>query len=194
MGEPSRVVLASSSPRRRDLLGQWGVPFAVVSPDVDETVRTGETATEYVARVAADKAEAGCAEPSDDTVVIAADTTVELDGEILGKPADLDEARVMLARLSGRTHQVHTGVVVRRGDRAAVGVETTAVTFAELSAATIGWYVEHDSVLDKAGSYGMQSAGGVLVARVEGCVSNVVGLPLPLLGRLAREVGWNPLR
>lgn len=181
------VVLGSASPRRRDLLQQLGVTFTVVSPDVDETPRAGESPVHYVQRLALDKSMAITS--MDDTLVITADTTVDLGGEILGKPADDAEAGAMLRRLSARTHRVHTGVVVRLGDRALADAVTSLVTFVALTPATIEWYVGTGEPLDKAGAYAVQGAGAILVRRVSGSVSNVIGLPLHTVARLARELG-----
>lgn len=181
------IVLASASPRRHDLLASLGVEFDVVAPDVDESVRAGEEAVAYVRRLAMEKSTAVEAPP--DALVIAADTTVDLGGEILAKPDDAADARRMLALLSARTHRVHTAVAVRHGQRAAVDVCTTLVTFVPLSEAAIDWYVATGEPLGKAGAYAVQGAGGVFVQRVRGSVSNVVGLPLHTLARLAAEVG-----
>ena len=181
------VVLASGSPRRAELLGQLGVEFVVRVPDIDETPRPGEGPVDYVGRLAVEKGRA-VAVP-DDALVIAADTTVDLDGEILGKPADADEARSMLRRLSARTHRVHTGVSVRVGECVASDVVTSLVTFVPLTAPTIDWYVATGEPLDKAGAYAVQGAGGVFVLRIRGSVSNVIGLPLHTLARLAGQVG-----
>lgn len=182
-----RIVLASASPRRHDLLASLGVEFDVAAPDVDESVRPGEDAVAYVRRLAVEKS-AAVAAPAD-ALVIAADTTVDLGGDILAKPADVDDARRMLALLSARTHRVHTGVAVRRGERAATDVCTTLVTFVPLTPAAIEWYVATGEPLGKAGAYAVQGTGGVFVQRVRGSVSNVVGLPLHTLARLAGEVG-----
>lgn len=181
------VVLASSSPRRRELLGRLGVAITVVSPDVDESERPGEAPPDYVRRVAIDKVTAVPAGPAD--LVVAADTTVDVDGMILAKPADLDDARRMLGLLSGRTHAVHTGVAVRRAGLVTAEVCTTLVTFVTLDDATIEWYLRRDDVADKAGAYALQEAGGALVERIEGSVSNVVGLPLTTVLTLARACG-----
>ncbi|MEQ1872684.1 MAG: nucleoside triphosphate pyrophosphatase [Ilumatobacteraceae bacterium] len=188
MSRPSErpaIVLASGSPRRRELLEQIGLTFTVVTPDVDESPRPGEDPIAYVGRVALDKVNAVVV-PS--AVVIAADTTVELDGEIIAKPVDLDDARVMLRRLSGRTHAVHTGVALRRGDRCVSATVTSLVTFVTLSDAGIEWYVATGEPLDKAGAYAIQGAGAVLVHTVEGSVSNIIGLPLPNVIQLARQL------
>jgi septum formation protein len=182
------LVLASGSPRRRALLAQLGLTFTVVTPDVDESPLLGEQPRDLVRRLAAAKAAAVEGDP-----VVAADTTVEVDGEILGKPADPDDARRMLRRLSGRAHKVHTGVAVRAGERTLVDVVTTIVTFVPLQPVVIEWYVGTGEPLDKAGAYAIQGKGGVFVEHVRGSVSNVVGLPLTSVARLLTELtGWQP--
>lgn len=174
------LVLASQSPRRQELLRSIGLTFRAVPADVDESWHAGEEPRAYVERVARSKAVAVSArlgEPGD-VCVLAADTTVDLDGEILAKPVDDDDARRMLAAMSGRTHQVHTAVA---GWTTAGVVEvtvTTDVTFARLSDAGIEWYLEFGEHRDKAGAYGMQGAAGALVERIDGSPSNVIGLPL----------------
>lgn len=175
---PATFVLASASPRRRDLLASLGLTFDVAPADVDETPTADESPVFYVERVAADKARA-VASAMPGIVVLAADTTVDLDGRILAKPLDEDDARAMLTALSGRTHQVHTAVVGidARGGRHAVTV-TTDVTFAPLAGATIDWYLALGEHADKAGAYGMQGAAGAFVSRIDGSGSNVIGLPL----------------
>jgi septum formation protein len=185
------VILASGSPRRHELLGQLGFPFMITAPDIDETPRPGENPVHYVRRVALAKALA--VDAPDDALVIAADTTVELDGEILAKPYDAAEAARMLAQLSGRTHQVHTGVAMRLGDDRASEVVTSLVTFTELAPEAIEWYVATGEPLDKAGAYAVQGIGGVFVQRVDGSVSNVVGLPMHTVLRLAKELGHDLL-
>jgi septum formation protein len=126
---------------------------------------------------------------ADDVLVIAADTTVDLGGEILAKPVDIDDARSMLRRLSARTHRVHTGVAVRLGDRTLAETITSLVSFTPLSAEMIEWYLATGEPLDKAGAYAVQGAGGAFVQRVQGSVSNVIGLPLHTVVRLAAELG-----
>ncbi len=176
------LVLASSSPRRHELLRSIGVEFTVQAAEIDESVRAGELPTAYVERVAQDKAMAVVARlgmnATGDVAVLAADTTVEIDDTILGKPADDDDARRMLERLSGRTHHVHTAVVGWR----ITGVErvtvTTAVTFAAITATEVDWYLSLGEHRDKAGAYGMQDSAGAFVERVEGSPTNVIGLPL----------------
>lgn len=182
------LVLASASPRRLDLLRTVGLEPVVDPADVDEAVLPGEGAAAYVARVAAAKCDVVAARHPADTV-LAADTTVALDGAILGKPADRADAVAMLARLSGRTHQVHTAVVVHSSQGRAFELVTTDVTFGDLSGDEIEWYVGLGESLDKAGGYGIQSAGGALVARIDGSSTNVVGLPLRETLRLLRAAG-----
>jgi len=183
-----RLVLASSSPRRQRLLEGMGLHFASVSPDIDETPRPGEAPRAYVERLARDKAAAVAADEGD--VVVAADTTVACDGEILGKPVDPADARRMLLLLSDRTHDVHTGVAVRTGGRTATRVVTTFVTMVPIGEADIAWYVGTGEPLDKAGAYALQGSGGLLVRSVEGSSSNVVGLPLAELAELLAASGW----
>ncbi len=186
------VVLASGSPRRHELLTQIGVPFSVRVPDIDETPTGDETPTEYVRRLAFAKAAAVIA--TADELVIAADTTVELGGEILGKPLDARDAASMLRRLSARTHKVHTGVAVRLGDLEVAEVCTTLVTFVDLDDVTLDWYVATGEPMGKAGSYALQGAGGALVQLVRGSVSNVIGLPLHVVIELAQRCGIDFLR
>lgn len=168
------LVLASASPRRADLLRGAGVEFVVDPADVDETPRAGETPAAYVARLAAAKA-AVVGERHPGAVVLAADTTVDVDGTILEKPTDDADLRRMLRLLSGRAHLVHTGVCFAGGDPVVV---TTAVTFVELSAADIDWYIATGDGVGKAGGYGIQGRAARFVERVDGSVTNVIGLPL----------------
>jgi len=182
------LVLASASPRRRDLLAQLGVHPEIVPADVDETPHQGEAPPRYVARVANDKAHT-VARLRPGAVVLAADTTVDLDGRILAKPHDLADARTMLRALSARTHRVHTGVAVHHGQQCDVVVVTTLVTFTAVSDEMLEWYVATGEPLDKAGAYAVQGAGDVLVERVQGSVSNVVGLPLAPTMKLLGAAG-----
>jgi septum formation protein len=182
----ARVVLASGSPRRLELLSLLGIAPEVVRPDIDETPLPGERAEAYVRRLATAKA----AVVDDATaLVVAADTTVELDGRLLGKPVDVADAVAMLRSLSARTHRVHTGVAVVHGDRSASAVATTAVAMAPITAELAAWYVATGEPLDKAGAYAVQGVGAALVEEVRGSVTNVVGLPLTLLVALAHDVG-----
>lgn len=178
------LVLASASPRRRDLLARLGVAFEVRPTDADETWPDLDLgpAAEAVALRKARAAEAPGA------LVLAADTVVSLDGDVLGKPPTPEAARRTLRRLSGRTHRVVTGLALRYGDRETTAHAVTAVTFGDLSDAEIAAYVATGSPLDKAGAYGIQDdAGALLVERVEGDYPNVVGLPLRLLYVTLRE-------
>jgi len=172
------LLLASRSPRRAELLRTLGVAFRVLDVEVDETPTAGEAPDAYVRRLARDKARAGRA-IVDSLPVLAADTTVVLDGAILGKPLDAADARTMLARLAGCTHEVMTGVAVIDGRGSLRDtVLATRVTFRTLAPDEIAAYVASGEPLDKAGAYGIQGLGGALVARIEGSYSNVVGLPL----------------
>jgi septum formation protein len=182
------VVLASSSPRRRELRDTLGVEFTVAPADIDESVLAGEPAVAYVHRLALAKA-ATVASTHTDQLVIAADTTVDVDGEILGKPSDAADARRMLRLLAGRSHRVHTGLAVRIDQRVAAAVQTTVVVFAALDESLIDWYLATGEPFDKAGGYAIQGRGGVLVERIDGSFSNVVGLPLALLVQLSTKVG-----
>ena len=181
------MVLGSASPRRSDLLRQLGVEFEVVAPEIDETPVEGESPVRYVRRLAIAKSAAVTA--PDDALVLTADTTVDLDGRILGKPVDRDDAAAMLRSLSARTHRVHTGVAARVGDRVVSDVVTSLVTFTPLTAASIDWYLDTGEYTDKAGGYAVQGAAGVFVQRIRGSVSNIVGLPLHTVARLASELG-----
>lgn len=191
LGDAAGLVLASGSPRRLELLRLAGFDPVVRPVDLDETPRAGEQPDAYVARLAGEKALA--AERAADEVVLAADTTVVLDGALLGKPADAEEAAAMLRRLSGRAHHVMTGVTVvdRRGipAEALVGTE---VRFADLDEATIARYVASGEPLDKAGAYGIQGRAQVLVAEVRGSWTNVVGLPTVEAVALLRAAGIHP--
>ena len=178
------LVLASASPRRRALLGQLGLAFEVRPTDADETWPADLPAGRAAEAVAMRKARAVDAPGA---VVLAADTVVVLEGEVLGKPADSLEAAATLRRLSGRTHDVVTALALRYGGRETTAHETTAVTFADLEDAEVEAYVATGSPLDKAGSYGIQDdLGALLVARIEGDYFNVVGLPLRRLYTVLR--------
>lgn len=186
-----RVVLASGSPRRRDLLALLGVAFEVVVPDVDESPHPGERPVELVARLAVAKAEEVAAiEPR--SVVVAADTAVDVGGAIFGKPADADDARRMLRTLSDQTHFVHTAVAVADSGGVGVGASTSEVRFIELSDDDIDWYVATGEPSDKAGAYALQGIGGLFVEAVRGSVSGVLGLPLDLTIRLLAGTAGSP--
>ncbi len=184
-----RLVLASGSPRRREILENLGVEFAVRSVDIDESPLAGEAAEPYVLRLARAKARAAASRGGE--IVLAADTIVVLDGALLGKPRDPADAWRMLGSLSGREHEVLTGVAVAGQESVRAEIERTRVRFAELSAAEIEWYVASGEPLDKAGAYAVQGLGALFVERLDGNYSNVVGLPLPLTYRLLAEAGFN---
>jgi septum formation protein len=189
LGSPTRLVLASASPRRRELVASLGVPFEVVVSDIEETLDPVPL-PEAVARLALRKARAVAASrPA--AIVLAADTIVVIDGQALGKPADADEARAMLRTLRGRTHEVMTGVAVvdAATGRDAVDTDISRVTMAAFSDAAIDCYVASGEPLDKAGAYAIQGAGGVFVDEVRGSVTNVVGLPLATVVRLLEVHG-----
>jgi septum formation protein len=186
--EPARLVLASGSPRRQQLLRSVGVDFTSVAPDIDERPQEGEEPVPYVERLAREKALAVTVEAGD--VVVAGDTTVALGRRILGKPADVDDARRMLRDLSGRSHDVHTAVAVRVDGRVVSTVVTTRVRMVELSEGDLDWYVATGEPLDKAGAYALQEGGGLLVERIEGSASNVVGLPLAVMAELLADEGY----
>ena len=185
-----KIILASGSPRRRQLLEQVGLRgFVVRASDVDESVRPGLTPAEMVEELSARKAAAGVREAPKDGLVLAADTVVALEGAVLGKPASPEEAARMLAALSGRTHQVYTGLTLAGPRAVRTEHEVTAVTFRALSGAEIAAYVATGEPMDKAGAYGIQGLGALLVQRLEGDYFNVMGLPLCRLGRMLRAFG-----
>lgn len=177
------VILASASPRRAELLAAAGIPFDVRPADVDETVAAGEAPEAYVRRLAEDKARA-VAQQHPGRLVVAADTTVVVDGEIFGKPADTADAVRMLRRLSGRSHVVLTGVCVCGPGQQASAVDRTVVAFAPMSDGEIDAYVRSGEPMDKAGAYAIQGLASRYVTRIEGSYSNVVGLPVAVVFRL----------
>ena len=206
------LVLASASPRRVELLRAAGFTFETCAVDIDEAARAGETPASYVRRLAAEKSARGWAAVhgpakaeaghyvqrkivqekivvQEEIVVLGADTAVVVDGEIVAKPRDASEAAAMLSRLSGRRHEVMTGVSLRVRAYELGRVETTAVYFAVLSAAEIAWYVASGEGLDKAGAYGIQGLASRFIPRIEGSYSNVVGLPLHCVYELLNELG-----
>lgn len=195
-GSLPRIVLASASPRRSELLSQIGLSFSVQPTDIDESERPGEDPVSYVQRLAVGKVMAPGADGEGDgaQLFVAADTTVDVDGRILAKPEDDDDARRMLGLLSGRTHQVHTGVAVRFGDKVSSAVCTSLVTMPVLSDQMIEWYVGTGEPHGKAGAYAIQGAAAMLVTEVRGSVSNVIGLPLHLLDQLFADVGISLVR
>ena len=179
------LVLASQSPRRSEILRQAGLEFTIRIADVDETVIDGETPEEYVQRLAVDKASAVSAAAGE--VVLGADTTVVIDGEILAKPVDAADARRMLALLSGRRHDVLTGICLRRGAQIVRDFARTGVVFAPLSEKEIEDYVASGEPMDKAGAYAIQVLACKFVERIEGDYFNVMGLPIQLVFRHLRK-------
>jgi septum formation protein len=174
------IYLASGSPRRRELLQQIGVPFRVLGTAVDEAVAAGEAAAAYVARLAAAKAEAGWEQSRDahPAPVLAADTAVVLDGEILGKPAHREDGERMLSLLSGRTHEVLTAIALRTQAGLRSSISRSAVTFRSIVADEARAYWETGEPLDKAGAYAIQGRAAVFIADLRGSFSGVMGLPL----------------
>jgi septum formation protein len=190
-----KIVLASSSPRRAEILRNAGIAFEILPTQIEETALPGEAAHAMVARLAEAKARAAVAQIDAglrECIVVGADTTVELDGGILGKPRDSAHAREMLVKLSGRTHHVLTGIFLLRlpGNATHAAVENSAVTFAPLGEKEIDVYVSSGEPLGKAGAYAIQGLAGRYIQRIEGCYFNVVGLPLARLYALLRELGW----
>ena len=180
------LVLASRSPRRREILDALGVEYDVVEPDVEE-IREGRP-EEIVLENARRKARAGLAGEESGSVVLGADTEVVLDGAVLGQPADANRARASLEALSGRTHDVLTGVVLASPEDERSGVARSNVTFRELDAATLDLYLNSGEWRGRAGAYAIQGLGSILIERLEGDFSNVVGLPVTLLIELAPEI------
>lgn len=180
------VILASQSPRRRELMQHLRIPFTVRVADIDETMDPLKPPSEEVARVSRRKAEAIPRDPED--IVIAADTIVVCDGMVLGKPADAEDAFRMLSLLSGRSHQVMTGLTVCRGERTVVTTEVTDVRFRPLSSQEILDYIATGEPMDKAGAYGIQGGASVFAERIEGDYYNVIGLPVCRLSCILKEL------
>jgi nucleoside triphosphate pyrophosphatase len=188
-----KLVLASASPRRAEILRGANIAFTVLSSAVDETPLPGETPSDLVRRLAVAKAELVAARAVGPAIVIAADTVVALEGAILGKPRTSDDARQMLEKLSGRTHSVITGVaLIRLPDvERREFVEQTQVHFTSLSNDEMVQYLSSGEPFDKAGSYAIQGIGGRFIPRIDGCYFNVVGLPLARLYRELAALGWS---
>ena len=184
-----KIVLASQSPRRKELLGRMGLEFVTQASKIDESAFDGLEARELVATLSREKAQWIARQLDGETLVIGADTVVVRDGAALGKPKDAEDAVAMLLSLSGRDHQVCTGVTVCRGDRVLTQVEETQVTFRDLTEAEVRQYVSTGEPMDKAGAYGIQGLGGLLVEGIRGDYSNVVGLPVCRLGQLLKDFG-----
>jgi septum formation protein len=187
-----RLVLASASPRRAELLRAAGIPFEVAAVDIDETFRPGEKPERAVARVAQAKA-AACVALHPDAIVLGADTTVVVRGETLAKPVDAADAARMLRLLSGRSHDVLTGVCLCHQGRRLVHVEPTRVQMAHLAETEIAWYISTGEPLDKAGAYAIQGIASRFIDGIQGSYSNVVGLPISNVYELLKELGCDIL-
>jgi len=188
-----KLILASTSSRRREILHDAGFPFLVVSSAVDETPFPGESPTDHVGRLADAKAELVAARTTGPAIVLAADTVVTLEGRIFGKPRSTDDARHMLEKLSGRTHSVLTGVtLIRLPDAVRRSfVEITLVHFSQLSPEEITRYLATEEPHDKAGAYAIQGRAGRYIPFIEGCYFNVVGLPLAHVTQALADLGWS---
>ncbi|MGM0123067.1 septum formation protein Maf [Enterococcus sp. AZ194] len=182
-----KIILASQSPRRKELLGQLVDSFEVMPADIDETINEADRPKEYVARMAELKAEE-IAKNHADALVIACDTIVALDNEILGKPTSRDEAFGMLKRMSGRKQNVYTAVVLRHGEQVCRQTVPAEVTFFDLTDEEINRYLEVGDYADKAGGYGIQGTAGVFVKRVEGDFYSIVGFPIGVVYRMLKEM------
>ena len=183
------IILASKSPRRKQLLSMLGLEFTVQTADIDETMDPGQSPAHEVAAVSARKAAKIAKTAAADDVVISADTIVVIDGAILGKPKDEQDAARMLRLLSGRTHTVYTGLTVCRGEHVNTQVVSTQVTFRPLAEAEIDAYIRTGEPMDKAGSYGIQGYGAMLVSHLDGDYFSVMGLPVCTLCQMLRAAG-----
>jgi septum formation protein len=188
MTEYNRIILASESPRRRELLGLLGLDFEIVPSRIQEEVGEEGSPQEIVQRLALEKAR-DVAQRETDAIVIGADTMVVLENHILGKPVDEEDARRMLHLLSGRCHQVMTGLAVLCGQKTLVGVEVTNVQFNPLQESEIDYYIQTGEPMDKAGAYAIQGRGSVMIDSIHGCYFNVVGLPISHLTGMLRQCG-----
>jgi septum formation protein len=198
----NRIYLASRSPRRRELLKQIGVNFEVlimrsfptVRADVDETPNPGESPGDYVTRIATNKAMTGWTRALERRLprlpVLGADTTITLDGEIIGKPANTDDAAKILRKLSGREHEVYSAVAVAMNDNVSTKLSCSRVKFAELSDSMIQDYVDTGEPMDKAGAYGVQGKAATFIAEIDGSYSGIMGLPLYETAQLLKQVGF----
>ena len=189
MPQPLAITLASSSPRRREILATLGLEFSIAAADADETPLPGEAPGDMVLRLAVAKAEAVAAGPPD--IVIAADTAVVVDDLVLGKPTDRDDCLAMLDALSGRSHTVYTGVALHCDDVTHTALSKTDVLFRDISRDEAITYWQSGEPRDKAGAYAVQGLGGVFVERIEGSYSGVVGLPVFETASLLRQVGFD---
>ena len=184
-----KLVLASSSPRRRELLQNMGLELQIVSPECEEIMDAAMEAGELVKKLSAEKARDVEKRTGSDSFIVAADTVVVIDGEILGKPADEAEAAEMLRKLSGRAHTVFTGVALLKGGTLLSDFEQTRVFFGPLSERKISAYIKSGEPMDKAGAYGAQGIGSVFIEKIDGDFFNVMGLPLYLLAKMFEKMG-----
>ncbi len=184
-----KIVLASQSPRRQELLKQMGLSYQIVVPNIDERMARGLPPRALVEAISAEKAAAVAGQVEEDAIIIAADTVVALDGRLLGKPKDKADARRMLSGLSGCRHQVYTGFTVLQGGERVTQSEETEVSFRPLTQEEIGWYIATGEPMDKAGAYGIQGVGALLVEGIHGDYFNVMGLPVCALGQVLLRFG-----
>ena len=185
----SKIILSSRSPRRKDILEKLNLSFVIDPPDINESPLKNELPINYVQRISAAKADLVAQRHDKQCIVIAADTSVELQGKIFGQPRDLDEARLMIHKLSGKTHTVHTAVSVRCKIKTATAVDTAQVTMREVTSELLEWYIGTGESLGKAGAYAVQGHGAALVAGVTGELDTVIGLPVRLLTSLLVDLG-----
>ena len=184
------IYLASRSPRRRELLSQMAVDFAVLAADVDESVQPGESPQDYVQRIAVEKARAGVSglAANDKKPVLAADTAVIVDQTIFGKPVNDDDARRMLKMLSGQSHQVMTAVALASENDLKTALSVSEVRFAAMTEAEIDWYIQTGEGRDKAGSYAVQGLGAIFIDQIQGSYSGIMGLPVRETGQLLMQM------
>lgn len=184
-----KIVLASRSPRRKDILESLNLSFVIDPPDIDESPLKNESPINYVQRIAATKADLVAKRHDQQSIVIAADTTVALDNEIFGQPRDLNEARLMIQKLSGKTHSVLTAISVRCDGRSSDAVDSATVTMREVTSELLEWYLATGESLGKAGGYAVQGEGAALVEDLSGEIETVIGLSVVLLSRLLGDLG-----
>ncbi len=183
-----KIVLASRSPRRKDILEKLNLSFIIDPPDIDESALKNESPIDYVQRIAAAKADLVAKRHDRQTIVIAADTTVALENEIFGQPRDLNEARLMIQKLSGKTHSVLTAISVRFDGKIANAVDTASVRMREVTNELLEWYLATGESLGKAGGYAVQGHGAALVEDLTGEIETVIGLSVVLLSRLLGDL------
>ncbi len=186
-----KIVLASKSPRRKELLGLLDLDFQIITADIDEAMDPSLPVTDEVARISYQKAVAVASGLASDTVIISADTIVELDGCLMGKPNDKADAARMLKNLSDKSHNVHTAVTVLQGDKHITRVVTTAVTFRDITDEEIAAYIQTGEPMDKAGAYGIQGRASKFVSGIAGDYFNVVGLPICELALILKQFNIN---